>query len=85
MKGCCKSTRAEREDGLAGKLIAREDVRVKDAAIIISNSGRNAVPVEMALEMKARHVKVIAITNLEQSRSSTPRHSSGKRLMSWLM
>jgi uncharacterized phosphosugar-binding protein len=80
LKGALESTRAERETGLARELIAREDVRAEDAAIIISNSGRNAVPVEMALEMKARGVKVIAITNLEQSLASTPSHSSGKRL-----
>jgi uncharacterized phosphosugar-binding protein len=58
----------------------REDVRKEDAAIIISNSGRNAVPVEMALEMKSKGVKVIAITNLEQSLASVATHSSGKRL-----
>lgn len=80
LKGALESTRAERENGLAAKLIAREDVRAEDVAIIISNSGRNAVPVEMALEMKARNVKVIAITNLDQSRASSARHSSGKRL-----
>jgi uncharacterized phosphosugar-binding protein len=80
LKGALESSRAEREKGLAGKLIALEDVRAEDAAIIVSNSGRNAVPVEMALEMRARGVKVIAITNLEQSRGSTASHSSGKRL-----
>jgi len=80
LKGALESTRAEREVGLARKLIEREDVRAVDAAIIVSNSGRNAVPVEMTLEMKARGVKVIAITNLAQSRASSPRHSSGKRL-----
>jgi uncharacterized phosphosugar-binding protein len=80
LKGALESSRAEREEGLAGKLIALEDVRPQDAAIIISNSGRNAVPVEMALEMRARGVKVIAITNLEQSRGSAATHASGKRL-----
>ena len=51
-----------------------------DAVIIISNSGRNPAPVEMAIEMRSRGIKVIAITNLEQSCASTPRHASGKRL-----
>ena len=80
LKGALESTRAERESGLALQLIEREDVREADAAIIISNSGRNAVPVEMALEMKKRGVKVIAITNFEQSRSVSSRHASGKKL-----
>ena len=80
LKGALESTRSEQESGFARSLIEREQVRAEDVAIIISNSGRNAVPIEMALEMKARGVKVIAITNLEQSRSSTSRHSSGKKL-----
>jgi uncharacterized phosphosugar-binding protein len=80
LKGALESTRAERESGLAAGLLEREDIRSVDAAIIISNSGRNAAPVEMALEMKRRGVRVIAITNLEQSRSAPSRHASGKRL-----
>lgn len=80
LKGALESTRAERESGLAGSLIEREDIRREDAAIIISNSGRNAAPVEMALEMKARGVQVIAITSLEQSQAAVSRHASGKKL-----
>jgi len=80
LKGALESTRSERQIGIACELIDDENVGTADTAIIISNSGRNAVPVEMALEMKNRGVSVIAITSLEQSRGSTPRHSSGKRL-----
>lgn len=80
LKGALESTHAEREAGLAIRLIERENIRPEDAAIIISNSGRNATPIEMALEMKARGVRVIAITNLEQSRGASARHPSGKRL-----
>lgn len=80
LEGALESTRAEREEGLAGRIIEREEIRAGDAAIIISNSGRNAVPVEMALGMRSRGARLIAITNLEQSRSSRSRHSSGKRL-----
>ena len=75
-----QSTRSEQESGLARSLIEREQVRAEDVAIIISNSGRNAAPIEMALEMQARGVKVIAITSLEQSRPSASRHASGKKL-----
>jgi uncharacterized phosphosugar-binding protein len=80
LKGALESTRAERVAGLARVLIEREHVGPSDVAILISNSGRNNVPVEMALEMKARGVKVIAITSVAQSSSSVPLHSSGKRL-----
>lgn len=80
LKGALESTRAERQPGIARELIENENIGPADAAIIISNSGRNAGPVEMAMEMKNRGVPVIAITSIEQSRASTPRHASGKRL-----
>jgi uncharacterized phosphosugar-binding protein len=80
LKGALESTRTERESGFARTLLAREIIEVVDVGIIISNSGRNAGPVEMALEMRARGVGVVAITNLKQSQAATSRHSSGKRL-----
>lgn len=80
LKGALESTRTERESGFARSLVEREDIRAEDVGIVISNSGRNAAPIEMALEMQARGLKVIAITNLEQSRPSASRHSSGKKL-----
>src|SRR5678815_6052704 len=54
LKGALESTRAERETGLARELIEKESIEPEDVAIIISNSGRNAATIEMALEMKAR-------------------------------
>lgn len=80
LEGALESTRAEREEGYAHAIIEREQVTAGDAAIIISNSGRNAVPIEMALEMKARGARTIAITNLRQSASAPSRHPSGLRL-----
>lgn len=80
LKGALESTRAERETGLARELTEKEDIESHDVAIIISNSGRNAATIEMALEMRGRSVKVIAITSLEQSRVLTSRHPSGQRL-----
>jgi uncharacterized phosphosugar-binding protein len=80
LEGALESTRAERETGLARRLIEREHVGPDDAAIIISNSGRNAAPVEMAREMKARGAQVIAITNLRQSSDAELRHPPGQRL-----
>ncbi len=55
----------------------------KDALIIISNSGRNAAPIEMAREAQKHGHKVIAETCTEFSLSQPSRHSSGKRLLDY--
>lgn len=74
----------ERIAQYADALLTVHDVRPKDAIIIISNSGINALPVEMALRTKNMGLKVIAITNLAHSKSAkarrSGRHPSGKRL-----
>lgn len=75
-----KSSYLERLEGYAKVLINYVDPAPEDIFIIISNSGRNAVPVEMALEAKKRGNKIIALTSVTYSQSSTARHSSGKRL-----
>ncbi len=80
LHGAVESTRAERRSGFAQTLLALEDVRPVDVAIVISNSGRNAVPIEMALCMKGLGIKVIAITNPQQAATSPSRHASGKYL-----
>ena len=51
-----------------------------DVLIIHSVSGRNPVSIEIAMEAKKHHAKVIAITNLAYSKSVSSRHPSGKRL-----
>jgi uncharacterized phosphosugar-binding protein len=78
--GVFASTRAERESGYAAEILAREDVRRGDVGIVVSNSGRNVVPIEMALALKARGVSIIAITSLEHSRAVPSRHPSGRKL-----
>lgn len=79
-RGAIESTEFERDLHAASDLTAAAGFRSGDAGIVISNSGRNALPVEMALRMKAAGMAVIALTNLEQSKASSSRHPSGKRL-----
>jgi len=81
LEGALASTAAEREAGLARTLIEGHDVRPGDAAIVMSNSGRNAVPIEMAIEMRARGARVIVITSVAHSRAVASRHQSGARLL----
>ena len=72
--------RAERCEGYAKQLLDWYDPPAGSVVVIISNSGRNALPIEMALESKARGIKTIAITSLAHSQSVSARHPSGKRL-----
>jgi uncharacterized phosphosugar-binding protein len=52
----------------------------RDTLIVISNSGRNAVPVEAAEWARARGMPVIAVTSLAHSRAETSLAPSGKKL-----
>ncbi|MDB6058891.1 MAG: hypothetical protein JWO95_2735 [Verrucomicrobiales bacterium] len=74
------STEWERKEGYAKQVLTRYSMSAGDLLFIISNSGRNAVPMEMALEAKARGARVIAISSVEYVAQVTSRHSSGKKL-----
>jgi len=67
----------ERVDGLASAVLDTSPLRAGDALVIISLSGRNALPVEMALGARARGVKVIGVTSVAYASETTSRHSSG--------
>ncbi|GHF71570.1 SIS domain-containing protein [Streptomyces thermodiastaticus] len=67
----------ERVDGLAGAVLDSSPLRSGDALIVVSLSGRNALPVEMALGARARGVKVIGVTSVAYAAETTSRHSSG--------
>lgn len=75
-----ESTAAEREESMAEKIISEYSMQKNDSVIIISNSGRNGVIVDMALVCKERGLNVIALTNLEHTYASVSRHKSGRRL-----
>ena len=72
--------RAERAEGHGTALVAGQDLRPGEVVLIASNSGVNAVPVEVALGCRQRGLRVVALTNLEQAKATAPRHSSGARL-----
>ncbi|MFF0834503.1 MULTISPECIES: SIS domain-containing protein [unclassified Streptomyces] len=67
----------ERVDGLASAVLDTSPLRAGDALVIVSLSGRNALPVEMAQGARARGVKVIGVTSVAYASETTSRHSSG--------
>lgn len=67
-------------EGVGATFLKKVDIREEDAVVIISNSGRNPFPIEMAIGAKAKGAKVIAVTAVEASKGLTSKHSSGKNL-----
>jgi uncharacterized phosphosugar-binding protein len=74
------STDWERKEGYAKQVLSRYPMSHGDLLFIISNSGRNPVPIEMAMESKTRGARVIAISSSEYAAKVTSRHSSGQKL-----
>lgn len=78
--GARRSGALEKLSGLADIIYDNYKIQAGDIMIISSNSGRNTVPIEMALRAKAEGVYTIALTNLKQSQAAVSRHQSGKKL-----
>lgn len=76
-----KSSYTERMEGWGEIILDDVDPNPEDVFIVISNSGRNPAPIEVAQEAKVRGHKVIAITSKTYSGNVFSRHSSGKKLM----
>lgn len=67
----------EHVEGLAEAVLATSPLRAGDALLVISLSGRNVLPVEMALGARDRGVKVIGVTSVAYTAATTSRHPSG--------
>lgn len=71
----------ERIEGVGSTLMRGFDGQTGEVLVVISNSGVNPLPIEVALEGRQRGLFTAAITSFAHSRQVDPRHSSGKRLM----
>lgn len=78
--GATKSTAIEKIAGYATILLEYHNVRPEDVLIIISNSGVNCVPVELAIQARARQVPTVGITSVAYSQRLAPNNPAGKRL-----
>lgn len=61
--GAAKSSRMEKMPGIAAHVFGRYSPSKEDVLVVISASGKNAVPVEMAKIARANSVKTIAIAS----------------------
>lgn len=76
-----RDSNPERQSENGIKLLNHHQVTSKDLVIIASQSGRNKAIIEMAMECRARNIKVVGIGSLQHSLQSVSRHDSGKRLL----
>jgi uncharacterized phosphosugar-binding protein len=70
----------ERMPGLAQRILDHSPLSAGDLLFVVSTSGRNTVPVEMAEKAKERGAVVVALTSLAYTHSVTSAAPSGRRL-----
>jgi uncharacterized phosphosugar-binding protein len=70
----------ENVTGLAEQIIRNFDVNEQDSALIISSSGCNVVPIEMAEIFKLKGLKVVGLNTKLHSEASTSKRKDGKKL-----
>ncbi len=70
----------ENVSGLAARILRNFDLSPTDTALIISSSGCNVVPIEMAEEFQKRGVRVVSIISTRHSEASTSKRTDGKKL-----
>ncbi|WP_266363857.1 SIS domain-containing protein [Tellurirhabdus rosea] len=70
----------ENVPGLAERILRNFDISEQDSALVISSSGCNVVPVEMAEEFQKRGVKVVGLITQEHSDQSTSKRKDGLKL-----
>ncbi len=70
----------ERRTEVAHRLYELAPIQPADIFVLASNSGINGLVVELALLIKERGHDLIAVTSLEHTARSQPRHPSGRRL-----
>ena len=70
----------ENVSGLAEKILRNFGLSQKDTALIISSSGCNVVPIEMAELFQKKKIKVVALITQKHLTASTSKRTDGKKL-----
>jgi uncharacterized phosphosugar-binding protein len=70
----------ENVSGLAERILRNYDLSAEDSALVVSSSGCNRVPIEIAEGFKQRGMKVVAIVSKEHSDASKSNDDRGVKL-----
>ena len=70
----------ENVTGLAERILRNFAIGPADSALVISSSGCNLVPIEMAEGFQKHGIKVVVIVSRKHSEATTSKHPAGKKL-----
>jgi uncharacterized phosphosugar-binding protein len=70
----------ENVSGLAERILRNFALAASDTALVVSSSGCNVVPVEMAEQFQRRGVRVVALVSRAHAEATTSRRTDGKKL-----
>ena len=70
----------ENVPGLAERILRNFGLSDKDTALVVSSSGCNIVPIEMAELFKKKGIKVVALVTKDHLQVSQSKRSDGKKL-----
>ena len=70
----------ENVPGLAERILRNFDLSARDTALIISSSGCNIVPIEMAENFQQKGIRVVALLTKEHAAGGSSNRKDGKKL-----
>jgi len=70
----------ENVSGFAERILRNFGLNEKDTALIVSSSGCNIVPIEMAELFQQKKIKVVALITKQHAAKSTSKRKDGKKL-----
>ena len=71
----------ENVTGLAGRILRNFDISEDDTALVVSSSGCNVVPIEIAEQFQERGVWVAGLVSLEHCQGSESKRADAKKLI----
>ncbi len=70
----------ENVSGLAERILRNYALESRDTAFVVSSSGCNVVPIEMAEQFRRRGVRVVALVSAAHAAASTSKRTDGRKL-----